>query len=442
MKLARQQQSIRNERVLAAQCLEDVLVKGRSLATVLPARLSQSGGQGKALIQEMVYGVLRWHRRLDAVAGQFLRKPLKKRDRDVYCLLLLGLYQLMYLRTPPHAAVAETVQAASIIGKDWARGLLNAVLRNVLRQQPGNLDARDLDLAIASSHPDWLMEWLQRVWPDDYHAILEANNCRPPMTLRVNRSCMTREAYRQQLQQAGLTAQEHRYATDALVLEEPVEVSRLPGFGDGVVSVQDAAAQFAAPLLESGPGMRILDACAAPGGKTAHQFEIEPAIGEVWAVDHEQTRLDRLRENLVRIHGKAKVLCADASQPDQWWDGRHFDRILIDAPCSGSGVIRRHPDIKILRRAEDVAALLVVQQALLGSLWPLLKTGGKLVYATCSVLPEENHQQIASFLAGQDDAVEMPVRAEWGRAMLYGRQILPGESDMDGFYYACLVKQD
>lgn len=441
MKPLRRQQSSDNERVVAAQCLLDVLVHGRSLSTVLPERVNQEA-QAKARIQEMVYGVLRWQRRLDAIVQKLLRKPLKKRDRDIYCLLLLGLYQLIYMRTPEHAAVAETVQAVNVLDKAWAKGLVNAVLRNYLRQPSSWLAALDRNVAVASSHADWLVAQLKQAWPEDYSAILEANNRRPPMSLRVNRSHMTRAAYLQRLDEVGLSAQAHGHVDDALILAEPVDVSRLPGFSNGDVSVQDAAAQLAAPLLDVGPGMRILDACAAPGGKTAHIFEIEPAVAGVWALDHDERRLDRLRENLDRISCTAHVLCGDASQPTQWWDGQLFDRILVDAPCSASGVIRRHPDIKALRRADDIAALQQTQQLILQSLWPLLRPGGKLVYVTCSVLAQENHQQIASFLAEHGDAHEMLIDAAWGRAMIHGRQILPGEAEMDGFYYACLVKRE
>lgn len=419
------------ERVLAGRSLSDTLDDG-----LRPVR----AGAEQALARELVYGVLRWYSRLAAVRDGLLAKPLKARDADIGLLITVGLYQCIELRTPPHAAVAATAEVARTLGKAWAVGLVNAVLRRFLREQEALLAAADADPATRYAHPPWLLERYRAAWPQDWQQLLQANNGRPPMTLRVNRRRCTRAQYLGQLTAAGLAAQPHPWAADALVLETPVPVTRLPGFADGLVSVQDAAAQQAAVLLDPPAGSRVLDACAAPGGKTCHLLERYPEVGEVVALDIAPERLARIDDNLQRLGLQARVLAGDATEPGSWWDGVGFERILIDAPCSGSGVIRRNPDIKWLRRAEDLAALAAVQRRLLQALWPLLLPGGKLVYATCSILPEENERVLADFVATQPDAQAQPLQQDWGRQQAYGRYILTGESGMDGFYYGCLQK--
>lgn len=402
-------------------------------------------------MQELAYGSLRWRFRLEAQLRRLLKQPLKPKDQDIAALLLVGLYQLAYTHIPAHAAVHTTVEAVRITGKRWAVPLANAVLRNYQRQR------ERLDAAVQAradeqyAHPAWLVQRLRADWPQDWETILAADNARPPLMLRVNRCRCSVAEYRAQLQQAGLAHHALRYAPAGVCLEQPVGVERLPGFADGWVSVQDAAAQLAAPLLDARVGMRVLDACAAPGGKTAHILEHAPAIAELVAVDIDAERTRRIEDTLRRLDLAATVRVGDAAQPETWWDGRPFDRILLDAPCSATGVIRRHPDIKSLRRADDIDRLAATQAHLLDALWPLLAPGGMLLYATCSVLRQENEQQIAAFLQRQTQAYEQGLNVEWGRAVGHGRQILPGaaatDSDnsdmgMDGFYFAALRKRN
>ena len=428
-------------RALAATIVFQALSDGRSLADTLPSAVERlSDASERALLQELSYGTLRWYPQLEAVAQLLLRKPFKHKDGDVFALLLVGLYQLMHLRVAPHAAVSLSVSAVDDLGKSWAKGLVNAVLRGYQRD-PALLARACAKPGAAHAHPDWLLAAFQRDWPHHWQAIAQANNARPPMTLRVNHRCVERDAYAALLEQKSLPAHAVDGVPDALTLDAPVDVLHLPEFAHGWVSVQDAAAQFAAQLLDAQPGERVLDACAAPGGKSAHILERQPALGELVAVDRDAQRMRRVHENLQRLGLQAQCVVADAATPAQWWDGRRFDRILLDAPCSGTGVIRRHPDIKVLRRQTDVAGLVEQQAGLLNALWPLLSDGGTLVYATCSVLRGENEVQMQNFLIAHADAQEIPLATAWGHACTVGRQILPGEADMDGFYYATLRKQ-
>src|SRR5690606_19825118 len=365
--------------------------------------------------------------------------PLRKREPRVHALLMVGLYQLLYMRVPPHAAVAETVEAARLMKKPWAVGLANAVLRRMQREREDLIAQADAHPVGRSAHPDWLLAALQKDWADDWEAIVAANNARPPMTLRVNRRRVSRDDYLAALREAGVEAEPHLRAQDGIRLVAPLDVTALPGFGEGQVSVQDAAAQLAADVLDPGPGDRILDACAAPGGKTAHLLE-RASPGRRVAVDGEAARLDRVAENLARLDLSASLLHGDAAKPDGWWDGEPFDRILVDAPCSATGVIRRHPDIKLLRRHKDIDALAGLQARILDALWPLLAPGGRLVYATCSVLAVENSAQVAAFVRRHPEALPLPLAVDWGRVAGFGRQVLPGEDDMDGFFYAALTR--
>ena len=423
-------------RAAAAKVVERVVRQGRSLGDALE---SVRPGQERALVQELAYGVLRWHARLDAVTGRLLERPLKAKDADIRQLILVGLYQILEMRTPAHAAVAETAGAARALGKSWAVGLINALLRRFLRERDELLAAVDADPAVRHAHPGWLVERLRAAYPDDWQRVLEQNNLRPPMTLRVNRLRLGRDDYLARLAEAGIAAGPGP-APEAITLEAPVAVERLPGFAEGLVSVQDAAAQQVAALLDVPAGARVLDACAAPGGKTCHLAERYPQLAELLALDIEPARLQRVRQNVERLQLPVRIVAGDAGDPEAWWDGQCFDRILLDAPCTGTGVIRRHPDIKWLRRPGDVDALAATQLRLLEALWPLVKPGGKLVYATCSVLPDENERLIERFLAAHADASAeaLPAIRQGHR---YGRQILPGEQGMDGFYYAGLIKQ-
>lgn len=434
-----------NPRVVAARTLVQVLEQQKSLNEVLAPQLAEiTAPRERGLAQELCYGVLRWKPRLEAVLERLLRTPFKPRDRDVHCLLLTGLYQLMYLRLPAHAAVDATVSGAAVLGKGWAKGVVNAVLRNYLRasaQLQADVDASE---SVRLAHPDWLLELLKQAWPGDWEAIVAANNERPPMCLRVNARRTTRAHYLTLLQDAGIAAHATLYSPQGVMLEQPVAIDNLPGFAVGQVSVQDEGAQLAAGLLAVQAGERVLDACSAPGGKTCHVLETGPPLLELVALDNLAPRLARVRENLQRLGLEAQRVEGDAGAPESWWDGRPFDRILLDAPCSGSGVIRRHPDIKWLRRASDIAAAAQAQRHLLQALWPLLKPGGALVYAVCSVLPEEGEDLLRGFIAQQHDACAEPLDlpgATVPDATRCGATLRTGSHGMDGFYYARLRKQ-
>lgn len=424
----------------AAGVLAQVMAEGRSLSAALPPALAGLPAQERALLQELCYGVLRWGPRLEVLLARLMTKPLRDKERVVHALLLVGLYQLFYTRIPPYAAVAGTVDAARALGKPWAAGLVNAVLRGAQKGGEVLLAEVDRDESAAAAHPVWLLESLRAGRPEEWRAIVAANNERAPMSLRVNRRRGDRAAYLARLAAAGIDAAAVPRTECGVVLARPLDVDQLPGFAAGEVSVQDGAAQLAAELLDAQPGERVLDACAAPGGKTCHILERQPALAELTALDHDATRMARVHDNLARLGLTARVIVNDAARPDAWWDGAPFDRIVLDAPCAGLGVIRRHPDIKYLRRPEDIAALAALQGRLLDALWPLLRAGGKLVYVTCSVLPQENEMQIERFLRQRADAREHIIAAAWGRALNHGRLILPGEEGMDGFYYACLEK--
>jgi len=418
-----------------------VLDRGESLNSLLrPQLVKLSDPRQRALAQELTFGTLRCCYRLEAVLKRLLKKPLKKKDRDVHALLLVGLYQLLFLEMPPHAAVSETVGVVRQLGKEWAAGLVNGVLRNAQRQASELLEAVDGAASARWSHPDWWIKRLQQDWPQDWQQILEANNQRPPMVLRVNVSRTDRSAYLQLLKQAGIPAKPSPFPDTAIQLEEPVVVDNLPGFSAGLVSVQDGAAQLSTSLLKLESGQRVLDACAAPGGKTGHMLESVPDLKALIAIDSNERRLIKVAENLQRLQFNTELLAADAGDPGSWWDGEPFDRILLDAPCSASGVVRRHPDIKLLRQAGDLLTLSQQQQRLLNALWPLLASGGILLYVTCSVFKQENSDTLRAFLDGHHDAVELPLRVPWGKALPVGRQLLPGDQGMDGFYFARLTK--
>ncbi|MDZ7661386.1 16S rRNA (cytosine(967)-C(5))-methyltransferase RsmB [Thiohalophilus sp.] len=427
-----------NVRLACLRVLQQIVQHGQNLDTALEEiipQLDQARDQG--LLQHLCYGVMRWYPQLEFLLGQLLHKPLKKKDADLRLLLLLGLYQLRFSRIPAHAAVGETVAVTQSLNKAWARGMVNAVLRNYQRQQPQLETKLTQDAPARTAHPAWLLTHLQQAWPGQWPAIVEANNTQAPMSLRVNQRQVSRDTYIKRLAAAGLEA---RAGDSGVILADPCPVEQLPGFAEGHISVQDIAAQLAAPLLDPQPGERILDACAAPGGKTAHLLEQQPDVQELVALDIEPSRLQRIAQNLTRQNLHATLLEGDAARPQSWWDGRLFDRILLDAPCSATGVIRRHPDIKLHRRQSDIPTLCATQHAMLLALWPLLKPGGSLLYATCSILPEENRQQVEHFLAAVDNARHDALPTGWGHAQSAGQQILPGEDDMDGFYYARLVK--
>ena len=429
-------------RVLAVHTLTRVLQDDLTLTQALEqASRECADPRDASLLSELCYGTLRWQPRLEALLKRMLERPLKAADRDVGTLLILGLYQLAYLRVPPHAAVQQTVEACRGLGKDWAAGLVNALLRRYQREREALEAALEADPVARYAHPSWFIEELQRDWPGHWQGMLEAGNQRPPLTLRVNRRLISRDAYLATLAERGIVARACVHSEDGVTLDAPLDVSALPGFAQGQCSVQDEGAQLAAVLLDAAPGMRVLDACAAPGGKTCHLLEHHADLAALVAVELEPRRAARIRENLQRLKLTAEIVVADAAEPARWWDGRPFERILLDAPCSASGVVRRHPDVKARRTPAEVAAAVGLQARLLAALWPLLAPRGKLLYVTCSVFQRENARQLEAFLAGHADAEALPLMADWGQAAGPGRQVLTGEGGMDGFYYACLQKR-
>jgi len=402
---------------------------GQTLDVALDADRETHGRHG--LVEELAIGTIRQGFGLASLVTPLLKRPFKAADQDIYALILMGFYQARFMDTPVPVAVSEAVATAAALGKPWARGVVNAVLRKALA------------LALPESfslqnHPAWLVARLKAAWPEAWPAILAANDRRAPLVLRVDTRRITRENYLETLAQAGYKATAHDLVPSAIVLALASLVQDLPGFREGQVSVQDAAAQCAAGLLAPEPGDTILDACAAPGGKTGHLFQMMPEAA-ITAVDRDPARVLRLRDTLARLGaaGRVEVLTLDLAQTALTG---HFTRILLDAPCSATGVIRRHPDIKLRRREEDMAILCRLQSQLLDRLWQNLAPGGTMLYATCSILPEENDWQIEAFLSRTPDARSIALHFPVGRACRHGFQFLPGESDMDGFYYARLHK--
>ncbi len=423
-------------RVAAVHAVTAVLGEGRALDSALGGVLPRVAERDRPLVQALVYGVLRWLPRLEARIAALTRHDGWKRDPRLHALLLVGAWEAEGLATPDHAAVSEAVGAARILRRQRAAGMVNAVLRRIRQNPPPDQDSDEIRYAL----PAWLLERLRRDWPDEWRRIAAAGNEHPPMTLRVNLSRTDRESYLARLADTGIPARAGAAASSAVILDTPRPVGELPGFGDGDVSVQDEAAQLAAPLLNARAGHRVLDACAAPGGKTGHLLERCPGA-EVTAIDLVAERLERVRENLARIGATAGLVAGNAAAPASWWDGRPFHRILVDAPCTGTGVIRRHPDIKWLRRDRDVAALAGRQLELLRALWPLLAPGGIMVYATCSVLDDENRRVVRQFREERPEAAVLPP-PQAARMCGDGGQILPGDGGMDGFFYAALRRPE
>jgi len=429
-----------NPRLAAAKALAAVLNGKASLNSSLPTQMDKVEDRDRGFTQDLAFGTARWQPRLSALAAKLLQKPFKAADADVEALLLVGLYQLLYTRVPAHAAIGETVGCADKLKKPWAKALLNAVLRRAQRESEALLAELEHDPVVRTAHPRWLQKSLKAFWPEQWEAICAANNAHPPMILRVNRRHHARDAYLGLLGEAGIAATPCIYSQDGIILDAAADVRSLPGFAEGWISVQDEAAQLAADLLDLAPGQRVLDACCAPGGKTCHILEAEPALAGVVAVDLEAKRLVRVRENLARLGLSAELIAADGRDTATWWDGKPFQRILLDAPCSATGVIRRHPDIKLTRQPDDIAALALLQGELLDAMWITLEVGGILLYATCSTLPTENTEVIEAFLARTPGARELDLATMAGIKQPHGRQLLAQEGGHDGFYYAKLIK--
>lgn len=417
-----------------------VLREGKSLdaaSEIIISKFAECDARDLPFYQELIRGTCRWFLALRLIITPYLRKPFKVKDLDLEIILIMGLYQILFMRVDDHAAVNESVKLVHRLKKDWARGLVNAVLRQLIRDgidiQPGQHLA---------SYPEWMQEKFSQDWPQHCRDIAQAGNDRAPLTLRVDLRRYTPQAMIGILLEQRINATPHPVVNSAITLEKPCDVTKLEVFNKGQVSVQDAAAQLAAGILDCRSGMRVLDACAAPGGKTAHLLQYSDDL-DVVALDIDAIRLTRIEQNLARIGRRARLLCGDAANPATWYDGKRFDRILADVPCSGSGVIRRHPDIKLLRRASDIAQLVNQQKKILSALWPLLKPGGLLLYSTCSIFKDENERQMEWFVENHDKCTERSLKSvQWGEECSFGRQILPGEHNMDGFFYACLQKSD
>lgn len=425
-------------RAAAARCLASVS-NGLSLSQQIPIYEQKVIEKDRALFRQLCYGVLRFYPKLLGLSSQLLSKPLKDKDSDILMLLLLGIYQLSETRIPDHAAVSATVNATKALKKPWAKALVNGVLRQWQRKQEQLLE--QLTPAAAQSHPEWLHQALSSAWPDHVEHIEQANNQHPPMCLRVNRLQLSAQTYLEKLQAQNISASLCESTEQGIRLSEAITVEQLPGFAEGEVSVQDEAPQLAAALLSLAPNQRVLDACCAPGGKTCHILETEPQLAELVALDIDHQRLDRVEQNFERLQLQAHLIAGDAADPDSWWDGKPFDRILLDAPCSATGVIRRNPDIKLHRTPQDIEQLAVLQLQILSALWKTLKPGGLLVYATCSILPDENERVVARFCQQQADSEHQAIKADWGLARDHGRQLFPTTDGHDGFYYALIAKK-
>ena len=426
-------------RALAAQALADVALRGVSLRAALDLRAPKlRDPRDRALLTALLSDGARWWLRFDSALDSLLDKPLRRKEPEVHALLVLGLVQLDVLQLQDYAAVAATVEAVRALNRPRLAGLVNAVLRRWQRERDTLLAELDAQAPTRYAMPAWLVETITTDWPAQADAVLADSNREPPLMLRANRRRTTRDALLEQLRAGGYSADAHPWLADGIVLPHSSDVTRMPGFAQGEFAVQDGAAQVAADLLDVRNGQRVLDACAAPGGKACHL--LERADLALTALEFDATRAARIRQNLERLGLQAQMCVGDAADPASWWDGQTFERILIDAPCSATGVLRRRPDVRLHRRASDIEAMAAQQQRILAALWPLLAPGGRLVYVTCSLLRAENDTVIERFLRDHGDARAIPVQLPAGQAARVGWQILPGDGDLDGMYYAVLER--
>ena len=433
-------------RLVSAKILEQVLLQRGSLSTQISKHIADVDYDEQGLAKELCFGVCRYYPQLNTIALSLLSKPFEEKDLDLYAALLMGLYQIEHMSTPDHAAVHESVELCRQLDKEWATKLMNAVLRRYQRERDDILENLASQPSMAYNLPKWLVKRFKK-WETEFEAIVEATNAHPPMCIRVNESHVSRETYKELLEEKDTVSRETAFSVSGLYLESALPVSMLPNFDKGDASVQDESAQLAASLLAPNAGERVLDACAAPGGKTGHLLELAPEL-DLTAVELEPWRLARIESNLERLGVSAELICGDASKPEEWWNKQAFDKILLDAPCSATGVIRRNPDIKINRKPDDISALVDIQASILDATWKTLKQGGYLLYATCSLMPEENEQQMASFLERTQDAQELPLNTlaptlsvDFGKSVSHGVQIFPTLNGQDGFYYCLLQKQ-
>ncbi len=426
-----------NPRVCAATILKDVLFENKSLA---PSIKLANKSQQSNLTKELCFGVCRYYFQLKFILSKLMSKPIKSKEAEVECLLLLGIYELTYLNTAKHAVVSEIVECTKLLNKTWATKLVNAILRNFLRNQADLIGNSLNDITAKYNHPRWLAKKIKLIYPTKWEMILQANNQQAPMILRVNQQKISTAAYLGKLAEQQIAAHLSPASNTAIILETACPIANLPNFADGYCSVQDVNAQLAANFLQLSPGQIVLDACAAPGGKTAHLLETESKLASLVAIDNDSERVKVIHENFLRLQLSATIITADAINLNVWWDKKSFDRILLDAPCSATGVIRRHPDIKLLRQETDINNLVKTQRALIQSLWQTLKLNGLLLYVTCSILPEENAENILWFLQNNTDAkiLRLPLSTKHSEI---GLQLLPSEFEGDGFYYCLLQKK-
>lgn len=440
-------------RQVAIQVVTNILLQQGSLSTQLARHQHDVASEHIPLLKELCFGVCRQYPLLNSIALHLLNHPFEEKDMDLYAALLIGLYQLGYMNTPDHAAVNETVEACRLLNKDWATKLINAVLRRYQREADDIIEELEAMPSVEYNQPKWLVKRFKKHWPEQLEQIIEASNAHPPMCIRVNESQVSRETYKAQLAEQGIESQDSLLSPSGLYLRSAVRVNELPDFEEGFSSVQDESAQLAAHILAPKVGEHVLDACAAPGGKTGHLLEFAAAQDnaeqtlDLTAVELEPWRLEKIEANLERIGLMANLQCADAGDLGTWWDGAQFDKILLDVPCSATGVIRRNPDIKINRKPAEINELVEIQKNIVEQVWKTLKPGGYLLYATCSLMPEENEQQVAAFLAAHEDAKEQPLnclnqelKITTGLAVSHGHQLFPTLKGNDGFYY-CLIQK-
>jgi 16S rRNA (cytosine967-C5)-methyltransferase len=429
-------------REISAKVLSEVFRHRNHLDIVLGKSLNlYSDKREQRLSQEICYGVMRWYNQLFFINNQLINKNIKEKDADILALILSGIYQIKFMRIPDHAAISATVETAQLLNKGWAKDLINAVLRRYQREK-NEIEQKIIDNPVAYfSHPDWIIKKLQTQWPEYWRTILTANNNYPPLHVRLNLEKLSRKNYLEILQENAIECSISKLVKTGIVIKDPMVVENIPGFLEGHNSIQDFGAQLAGTLLDCQKGHRVLDVCAAPGGKSTHILELYPDIQELVSVDISTERSLKIKESLKRLDLNAVIIVADASKTTQWWDGNPFDRILLDPPCTASGVIRRHPDIKFSREPEQLAALVNLQQAILINIWPLLKPAGILLYCTCSLFKEESDEQIANFLRKNNNAMSLPIDADWGVLSQFGRHTIPGHDESDGFYYSLIVKK-
>jgi 16S rRNA (cytosine967-C5)-methyltransferase len=426
-------------RVIATRAVCDVLAGQRSLKSVLQTHLETiPDGRDRALLEAICFNTLRHHQYYEFVLKQWMNKPLAKRDFPAHCLLLCGLAQLHAMQLPAHAAVSASVDAARELGQASQANLINAILRRASRETLPQTNS----LSIQSSHPQWLVNQLQTDWPDQAVNIVSANNEMAPLWLRINSTRSSRTELMTALREANIECEAPSFPSKSIRIKQSQSMTQLPGWTSGKFTVQDGAAQLAVEALAVQEHESILDACAAPGGKTAQMAE-GIYSGKILALDVAPNRIRLINDTLDRLalnthHTQVKV--GDAADPFGWWDGELFDAILLDAPCSATGIIRRQPDIKWHRRADDVVRLSTLQSRLLNALWPTLKPGGRLLYCTCSVLKAENEDRIHAFLAEHMDASVSKLSEHYGQNRIVGRQRFPGQDGMDGFFYSLLQK--